>query len=126
MSQDIVADALNMIRNAKKARKEVVVVQRFSNLLIEILKIMKQKELIKKYKINTKNKSIEITLGNISECKSVKPRYTVTKDQIEKYRRRFLPARDIGTLIISTSKGLLTHEEAFKENVGGCLIAYFY
>lgn len=126
MSQDIVADALNMIRNAKKARKEVVIVKRFSNLLIEILKIMKQKEIIKKYKINAKNKSIEITLGNISECRSVKPRYTVTKDQIEKYRRRFLPARDIGTLIISTSKGLMTHEEAYKENAGGCLIAYFY
>jgi ribosomal protein S8 len=42
MSQDIVADALNMMRNAKKAGKKVVKVKVISNLLIEILKIMKK------------------------------------------------------------------------------------
>ena len=42
MSQDVVADALNMIKNAKKARKESIKVKRISNLLIEILKIMNQ------------------------------------------------------------------------------------
>jgi len=126
MSQDIVADALNMMKNAKKARKNVVVVKRMSNLLIEILKIMKQKKAIKKYKINSAEKTIEITLENLSECQAVKPRFTVNKDQIEKYRRRFLPARDMGTLIVSTNQGLMTHEEAVKENTGGCLIAYFY
>ena len=36
MSQDIVADALNIIRNAKKARKENAKIKRISNLLIEI------------------------------------------------------------------------------------------
>jgi len=126
MSQDIVADALNMMKNTKKARKEVVVVKRMSNLLIEILKIMKQKKAIKKYKINSNEKTIEITLNKLSECNAIKPRFTVNKSQIEKYRRRFLPARDIGILIVSTNKGLMTHEEAIKENVGGCLIAYFY
>ena len=126
MSQDIVADALNMIRNAKKARKETVKINRISNLLVEILKIMKQEGAIKKYKIDSKNKVIEISLGNLSECKAIKPRFTVRKDEIEKYRRRYLPARDIGVIIISTNKGLITHEEAFEEKIGGSLIAYFY
>ena len=126
MSQDIVADALNMMKNAKKARKENVEVKRISKLLIEVLKIMKQKGAIKKYKINTKNKSIEVGLGDLFECKAIKPRFTVKKDQIEKYKRRYLPARDIGTIIVSTNKGLITHEEAIKSGKGGCLIAYFY
>jgi small subunit ribosomal protein S8 len=126
MSQDIVADALNMISNAKRAGKEVVEAKKISNLLIEVLKIMKQKEAIKKYKINPKEKSVEITLGNISECKAIKPRFTVQKDEIEKYQRRYLPARGIGTMIISTNKGLITYEEAIEEHIGGCLIAYFY
>ena len=56
MSQDIVADALNMLKNAKKAKKETVKINRISNLLIEILKIMKQKNAIKKYKIDSKSK----------------------------------------------------------------------
>lgn len=126
MSQDIVSDALNTMRNAKKAGKTEVEIKIISNLLIEVLKIMKQKEAIKKYKINTQKKSIEITLGNFSECKAIKPRFTVDKSQIEKYRRRFLPSRNIGTIIISTNKGLLTHEESSQEGIGGCLIAFFY
>ncbi len=126
MSQDIVADGLNMIRNAKKAGKEIVNIKRISNLLIEILKIMKQEKAIKKYKIDAKEKTIEVTIGELSECKSIKPRFTVNKNQIEKYRRRYLLARDVGTMIISTNKGLITHEEANQEKIGGCLIAYFY
>ena len=49
MSQDIVADALNMIKNAKNAKKEIVKINIISNLLIEVLKIMKQKNAVKKY-----------------------------------------------------------------------------
>ena len=126
MSQDTVADALNMMRNAKKANKEVVKIKMISNLLIEVLKIMKQKGAIKKYKIDSKEKAIEVTIENLVDCQAIKPRFTCNKDQIEKYRRRYLPARNMGTLIISTNKGLLTHEEAKEEKIGGCLIAYFY
>jgi len=126
MAQDIIADALNMIKNAKTSGKEEVKVKISSNLLIEILKIMKQEGKIKKYKINLKEKSVEISLGNIEECKAIKPRFTVKKEEIEKYKRRYLPARGIGTILISSSKGLITHEEAEKEKIGGCLIAYFY
>jgi len=126
MSQDIVADALNMIKNAKKAGKQDVKINRISNLLIEVLKIMKQKNAIKKYKINSKEKTIEITIGELYECKAVKPRFSVDIAQIEKYRRRYLPSRQIGTMIISTNKGLMTHEEAQEEKIGGCVIAFFY
>ena len=126
MSQDIVADALNMIRNAKKAGKESLKIKRISNLLIEILKIMKQKGAIKRYKISPKYKSLEVFIGNLFECKAIKPRFNVNKNEIEKYRRRYLPSRKIGTILISTSKGLLTYEEAKKEQIGGSLIAYFY
>lgn len=126
MKPDIVADALNMIKNAKRARKKTVRIKKISNVLIEILKIMKQKNAIKKYKIEGKENAVEVTIENLSECKAIKPRFTVKKDQIEKYRRRYLPARNLGTMIVSTNKGLMTHQEAQEQNIGGCLIAYFY
>ena len=84
MSQDTVADALNMIRNANKAGKDEVKIRRMSNLLIEILKIMKQNGAIKKYRINSKEKSVEVTLGDLIECRAIKPRFNVTKFEIEK------------------------------------------
>ena len=126
MSQDIVADALNMIKNAKKGRKESVKVNKISNLLIEILKIMKEKGAIKKYKINNKEKNMDITIGDLRDCRAIKPRFSVNKNQIEKYKRRYLPARNLGTMIISTNKGLITHKEALEKKIGGCLVAYFY
>ena len=126
MSQDIVADALNMIRNAARAKKKSVKVKRISNLLVEVLKMMKHKKAIKTYKINGEEKSLTVTLSDLTECRAVKPRFTVKKEQIEKYMRRYLPARGMGIIIVSTNKGLMTHEEAMEENLGGCLVAYFY
>lgn len=126
MSHDLVADALNMIKNAKKSGKENVKINRISNLLIEVLKIMKQEGAIKRYRIDADDKSITLTIGELFECNAIKPRFTVKKGDIERYRRRYLPSTNIGTLIISTNKGLITHAEAEKEKIGGCLIAYFY
>jgi small subunit ribosomal protein S8 len=126
MSHDVVADGLNMIRNANKARKENVKIMRISNALVEVLKIMKQEGAIKKYKIDAKEKSLSVTIGDLNECKAIKPRFSCNKNQIEKYRRRYLPARNMGTMIISTNKGMMTHKEAQEEEIGGSLIAYFY
>ncbi|HTZ41624.1 MAG TPA: 30S ribosomal protein S8 [Candidatus Omnitrophota bacterium] len=126
MAQDTVSDALNMMKNAKRAGRESVDIKRISNLLIEILKIMKQEGAIKKYKIDSKEREIEVVLGDFLECKAIKPRFTVNKSEIEKYRRRYLPARNVGTMILSTNQGLMTHSEAMEKQTGGCLIAYFY
>ena len=45
---------------------------------------------------------------------------------MNKYVKRYLPARDIGALIITTNQGLMTHQTALDKNLGGSLIAYFY
>jgi small subunit ribosomal protein S8 len=87
---------------------------------------MKARGAIKGYKIDTKEQNININFGDFSECKAIKPRYVVKKGDIDKYMRRYLPARGIGTIVVSTDKGLMTHEEAIEDNRGGCLLACFY
>jgi len=124
MSQDIIADTLNEIMNAKRSHKSSVIVDRHSNLLINVLEIAKKEGYIKDYKKD--GKKLEIKIGDIMKCAAVKPRFDVTKEEILKYMKRYLPARDIGVLIVSTSKGLMTHKESFENKIGGCLIAYFY
>jgi len=123
MSQDIVSDTLNKIMNAKKANKSYIVSTRFSKLLIKVLDMMKQYGYID-YTLN--EGVLRIEMKELSICSSIKPRYTVNKENMEKYVRRFLPARDYGYVIISTSKGLMTNNEAKENNLGGSLIAYFY
>ena len=126
MSRDIVADGLNMIMNSKRAGKEKVILDRYSNLLIKILDVAKREGYIKNYKLGEKEKTLEIEFGNLNFCKAIKPRFNVSVEDIDKYVRRFLISRNFGIVIISTSKGLMTQEEAYEKNIGGSLIAYFY
>lgn len=124
MSEDIVADGLNQIMNARKAGKEKIVLTRYSKLLISILALAKLKSYIKDYGLEDNKLTIEF--GKLNKCKAVKPRYTVTVSGIEKYQRRYLPAKNFGILILSTSKGILTDNTAKEKNIGGSLVAYMY
>jgi len=123
MSQDIVADILNQIMNAKKARKTSIVVNKNSKLLRKVLDIAKESGHID-YSVD--GNELTINIKNLNEFKAVKPRFTVSVKMINKYVRRYLPAKNFGFLIISTNKGLVRHPEAQEKNLGGCLIAYVY
>lgn len=124
MSQDTVADALNNIMNANRAGKKDVEIKRHSKLLTSTLAIAKLKGYIKNYKVDGTKLNVEI--GKLNGCNSIKPRFMVHVDEIEKYISRYLPARNLGVLIISTSQGLMTHQTAMEKNIGGSLIAYFF
>ena len=126
MSQDVVADALNQIKNAKNARKEKILIVKSSKFLLKIFDIMEKEGYINSYKYNLEDHSVEVSIGNVSECKAIKPRMYVNKSEILKYVKRYLPARDYGIIVISTNKGLMTHDEALEKEIGGSLIAYFY
>ena len=124
MSQDVIADALNKALNASKAGKTSLSVDRHSKLLISVLAIAKLKGYIKNYRVE--NNVLNIEIDKLNFCKAIKPRFVVQVDEIDKYVKRYLPARDIGIIIISTSQGLMTHNTAQEKNIGGALIAYFY
>ena len=113
MSQDITSDCLNQIMNMKRARKNIIEIKRYSKFLIEILELMKKLGYLD-YKIESPGLVIEIK-ENLNECRAVKPRYSVPMDLMDRYVRRFLPARGFGFLIISTSQGLMTHQEAIEK-----------
>ena len=65
-------------------------------------------------------------LGAINKCGAVKPRFTVKNNEFEKFEKKFLPAKDFGFIVVSTSQGIMTHIEAKQKSLGGKLIAYFY
>ena len=124
MSHDIVADALSKIMNAKRARAQVVTLSRYSRFLLSVLAIAKLKGYIKDYSIE--NKLLRVELKKLNMCGAIKPRFIVTTKDIEIFIKRYLPAKNIGVLIVSTSNGLMTHQTALEKKIGGALIAYFY
>jgi len=124
MSQDIVADGLNRMMNAVKANKNVVVLKHKSKLLLSILAIAKLKGYVKSYQVEKGKLTIEIE--RLNGCKAIKPRFIVNADDIDKYITRYLPARDIGFIVVSTSQGIMTHQTAQDKNIGGSLLAFIY
>lgn len=125
---DIVADALNTIKTHEYAGKKKCSVKA-SKLIERILFILKNNNYIKDYKFieNGKGNLFEIELdGKINEIGVIKPRFPVKKNEWPKYEQIYLPAYNVGLLIVSTSKGVMTNLEAQNLGIGGRLIAYVY
>lgn len=128
MIRDWLAALLNDITNCKKAKKNETAIVCDSKLLLKVLEIMKENGYIEDIQIEEgKFKKIKIKISNkLNKCGAIKPRFPVKKNEFEKYIRRYLPARDVGILIVSTSKGVMTHKEAIEKGLGGCLLAYCF
>jgi small subunit ribosomal protein S8 len=126
MSQDVLADALNQMMNALRANKSTITVKKHSKLMLNVLAIAKLKGYVKSYKVDADGRQVVIELGKLNGCGSVKPRFMVSVAEIEKFVRRYLPARDIGIIIISTSQGVMTHHTAIDKNIGGSVLAYMF
>lgn len=124
MSQDIIADTLNKIMNAKRSNKRSVSVKHRSKLLISLLALAKLKGYIKEY--NLEENELKIEIGKLNACGAIKPRFIISVEEIEIFTKRYLPSKNIGTLILTTDKGLMAHQTAEEKNIGGSLLAYFY
>ena len=69
---------------------------------------------------------VEELRGTINRCGTVKPRHSVRRQEYEKWETRYLPARDFGLLILTTTSGVMQHNDAKDARIGGKLLAYVY
>ena len=126
---DPLANVLSAIVNSDKIGKPKCQVTPSSNIILKVLSIMKDNAYIGSFEIINKRFGgvIEINLlGRVNKCGVVKPRFSFTSTNSEKFERRYLPAKGFGILIVSTSKGIMTNKEAVEKAIGGKLIAYCY
>ncbi|RDU60495.1 30S ribosomal protein S8 [Helicobacter marmotae] len=124
MVNDIIADSLTRIRNASMRRLEVTTLY-YAKIVVSVLEVFKMKGFIKDYKINDKDgkQSIMVQLAYDERGKSVINEIK----RISKPGRRVYKARNelkrfkngYGTIVVSTSKGVIANDEAYRANVGG-------
>ena len=125
---DPIANALNNINNAEMASKQNCTINH-SKFLENVLVLLKKEGYIKQYKVIDKKpvKQIVVYLGGrINKCKAVKPRYPVKKQDYEKFEKSYLISRDVGTLIVSTTEGVMSHKAAKEKGLGGRVVGYIY
>ncbi len=128
-NNDIIANALSKIDNAERIGRHEIVAHPASALLRSILTIMNEHNYIGIFEESKDSRGSRLVvplLGKINRCGAIKPRYVVKKDALETYEKSFLPAKGFGILIVSTSKGVMTSEQAKEKSMGGKLIAYCY
>ena len=128
MRHDLLSDVLHVINNAEKIGRRTVVVPA-SSLVKEVLSVIQKAGYIGDFEFLDDGRSGHFRIDlirRINRSRTIKPRFAVGKDEFEKWETRYLPAKDFGILIVSTSKGMMTHKEAGEAKIGGRLIAYVY
>ncbi|MGM5488229.1 MAG: 30S ribosomal protein S8 [Nanobdellota archaeon] len=126
---DPLANALSSIVNSENVSKKQVTFYPVNNTIKRVLEILMDEGFIGSFDENQDSKGNSLTvnlLGKINKVGAIKPRFAVQTENYEKYEKRYLPARNIGIMIVSTSQGVMTHIQAKKKNIGGKLIAYCY
>lgn len=129
MQHDSLNDAMGVIKNAERVGKGECVVRPSSKLIGRVLRVMQESGYIKQFELveDGRSRMFKVALGGqINDCGVIRPRYAVKVSELEKYEARYLPAQDFGVLILTTTRGVVTHMDAKKGGVGGRLLAFVY
>ena len=127
MYTDPIADLLTRIRNATKARHTTVTLPH-SKIKTQILEVMKSKQFISDFEVFEENKfkMIKIDLNENRQDISLK-RVSKPGQRIYIKKAELKPTRSgLGLRILSTSRGVMSDQEAKKQNIGGELLCELY
>lgn len=126
---DLISDGLNQISMYENLGRTECIITPVSELFINILKKLKDLNYVGEFEIieNNRGRVIKLQLiGKINQCHSIRPRFSIKVADYEKFEKRFLLARNFGSIIVSTPHGIMDHKEAKTKRLGGKLLAYVY
>ena len=126
---DTIANGMTTIINNEMRLKRECIIAPASKLLGKALRVMQLNGYIGEFEFIDDGRSGKFKvqlLGRINKCGAIRPRFPIRTDQFKEWEGNFLPSKEIGILIISTSKGVTSHREARKAKIGGRLLAYVY
>lgn len=124
-----VADAMSTLKNASDTGKSEVTIQPAGKLIGEMLKIMKEAGYIREFSRIEDGRGDQYTVvmsGMINRCGVISPRFSLGLAEMEYWEQLYLPSKSIGMLMVSTSKGVMSHLDARRSGVGGELLGYVY
>ncbi|KAI9886026.1 MAG: 40S ribosomal protein S22 [Watsoniomyces obsoletus] len=125
----VLNDALKSINNAEKAGKRQVMIRPSSKVIVKFLAVMQKHGYIGEFEEvdDHRNGKIVIQLnGRLNKTGVISPRYNVRMNELEKWVVKLLPSRQFGYIVLTTSAGIMDHEEARRKHVAGKILGFFY
>ena len=129
MHTEPISDYLTRIRNAGRAGLPNVVIP-YSKMKEGISKVLAHRRFIANYKVQDSGKFKELVVG-------LKPSVEFKQSQFKRVskpgQRIYIKGKDIkrvrsglGMVVVSTSKGIMSGEEAYNQKLGGEVLCEIY
>lgn len=147
----VLNDALKSMHNAEKQGKRQVMIRPSSKVIVKFLEIMQKHGYVSDFVEvdDHRNGKIVVQLHGrfvmvmvpvavlrtiraetvnyrLNKCGVISPRFNVKLADLEKWVVRLLPSRQFGYIVLTTSAGIMDHNEARRKHVSGKIIGYFF
>jgi len=125
----VLNDALKNITNAERRGKRQVLLRPSSKVIVKFLQVMQKFGYIGEFEIIDDHRAQKIVVelnGRLNKCGVISPRFDVSSKDTEKWIANLLPSRQFGHMVLTTSQGIMDHEEAHRKQIGGKILGFFY